>query len=116
MAINCQDIAGTAAIDISLFKTDVPTQPQPLCTLTHLLVAITREQDISNLLASTAGLRSRRKNETASAPELFFHEHGSISRVHGFHVCGSYSGAVAILELKKCGSHYRTKEKVGGQT
>jgi len=52
LAINCQDIAGTAAIDISPFKTDVPKQPQPPLTLTLLLVAITREQDVSKLLAS----------------------------------------------------------------
>jgi len=77
LAINCQDIAGTAAIAISPFKTYVPKQPQPPLTLS--LVAITRDQDVSNLLASTAGLRSRRKNDTASAPELFFHEHGSSS-------------------------------------
>jgi len=93
LAINCQDIAGTAAIDISPFKTDVPKKPQPPFTLTLLLVAITREQDIFNLLASTAGLRSRRKNDTASAPELFFHEHGSSSGAHGFLVCGSWSRA-----------------------
>jgi len=67
-------------------------------------------------LLPTAGLRSRRKNDTASAPELFFHEHGSSSGAHDFHMCGSCSEAVAILELKKCGSHYRTKENVGGQT
>jgi len=114
LAINCQDIAGTAAIAISPFKTYVPKQPQPPLTLS--LVATTREQDVSNLLASTAGLRSRAKYDTASAPELFFHEHGSSSGAHGFHVCGSCSGAVAILEFKKCGSHYRTKAKVGDQT
>jgi len=52
LAINCQDNAGTAAIDISRFKTDVPKQPKPPFTLKLLLVAITREQDVSNLLAS----------------------------------------------------------------
>jgi len=52
LAINCQDIAGTAAIDISPFKTDVPKQPEPPFTLTVLLAAITREQDVFNLLAS----------------------------------------------------------------
>jgi len=114
LAINCQDIAGTAAIAISPFKTYVPKQPQPPLTL--LLVEIPREQDDSYLLASTAGLRSRGQNDTASAPELFFHQHGSISGAHGFHVCDSCSGAVAILELKKCGSHYRAKAKVGDQT
>ena len=51
-------------------------------------------------LFPTAGLRSRRKNDTASSPELFFHEHGSSTGAHGFHVCGSCSGAVAILELE----------------
>jgi len=34
LAINCQDIADNAAIDISPFKTDVPTQPKPPFTLT----------------------------------------------------------------------------------
>ena len=54
------------------------------------------------------------KTDIASAPELFFfHEHVSSSRAHGFHVFGSCSGAVAIPELKKWGSHYRAKEKVG---
>jgi len=67
-------------------------------------------------LLPTAGLWNHRKNDTASAPQLFFREHGSSSGAHGFHVCGSCSGAVAILELKKCGSHYRTKEKVGDLT
>jgi len=43
LAISCQDNAGTAAIDISRFKTDVPKQPKPPFTLTLLLVAITRE-------------------------------------------------------------------------
>jgi len=112
LEINCQDNVGTAPIAISPFKTDVPKQPQPPFTLTLLLVAITREQNVSNLLASTAGLRSHGKNDTSSAPELFFHEHGSSSGAHGFHVCGSCSGAVAILEFKKCGSHFRTKAKV----
>jgi len=45
-------MAGTAAIAISPFKTYVPKQPEPPFTLTILLVAITREQDVSNLLAS----------------------------------------------------------------
>jgi len=45
LAINSQDIAGTAAIAISTFKTYVPKQPQ--LPLTLLLVAITREQDVS---------------------------------------------------------------------
>jgi len=44
----------------------------------------------------------------------FFHEHGSSSGAHGFHVCGSCSEAVAILELKKWGSHYGDKEKCMG--
>jgi len=66
-------------------------------------------------LLPAAGLRNRRENDTASAPELFYHEHGSNSGTHGFHVCGSCSGAVAILQLKKCGSHYRTKKKVVDQ-
>ena len=52
LAINCQDIAGAAVIDISPFKIDAPKQPQPPFTLTLLLVAITREQDASSLLAS----------------------------------------------------------------
>jgi len=91
LAVNCQDIAGTAAIDSSPFKTDVQTLPQPPLTLTLLLVAMTREQDVSNLLASTAGLRSRREYDTALAPELFFHKHGSSSGAHGFHLCGSCS-------------------------
>jgi len=99
LTINCQDIGDTGAIDISPFKTDVPKQPQPPFTLTLILVAITREQDVSNLLASTAGLRSRRKNDTASGPKLFFHEHDSSSGAHGFHVCGFCPGAVTILEL-----------------
>jgi len=52
LAINCQYIADTAAIDTSPFKTDVTKQPKPPFTLTVLLVAITREQDVFNLLAS----------------------------------------------------------------
>ena len=48
-----------------------------------------------------SGLRSRRKNDTAPAPQLFFswtwlqlrsssfHEHGSRSGAFGFHECGS---------------------------
>jgi len=66
-----------------------------------------------NCLLPTAGLQSRRKNDTASAPELFLHEHGCSTGAHGFHVCGSCSRAVAILDLKTWGSHYRTKKKVG---
>ena len=100
-------------IDISPFNTAEPKQPKPPFTLTVLLVAITQEQDVFNLLVSTAGLRSRGKNDTASAPELFFHEHGSSSGAHGFHMCGSCTGAVAILELKKWESHYGAKDKVG---
>ena len=52
MAINCQDIADTAAIDVSPFKTDVLKQPKPPFTLIVSLVAITREQDGFNLHAS----------------------------------------------------------------
>ena len=48
---------------------------------------------------------------TASAPELFFHEHGSISGAHGFHICGYCSGALAILEFKKVGKPLRGQEK-----
>jgi len=36
-----------------------------------------------------SGLRSRRKNDTTPAPELFFHEHGSSTGALGFHECGS---------------------------
>jgi len=39
-------------IDISPFKTDIPKQPQSPFTLTLLLVAMTRDKDFSNLLAS----------------------------------------------------------------
>ena len=100
MAINCQDIADTAAIDISPFKTHVPKQPNnPPFTLTLLLVAITREQDVFNLHASNRrAARSGGKNDAASVTELFFHEHGSSPGDNGFHMCGSCSGAVAILE------------------
>jgi len=72
LAINCQDIAGTAAIYISPFKTDVPKQPKPPFTLAVLLVAITREEDVFNLLAFNRRAADRRKNDTVSAPELFF--------------------------------------------
>jgi len=37
-------------------------------------------------LLPTAGLRSRRKNDTASAPELFFHERGSRSEARDCYV------------------------------
>jgi len=40
-----------------------------------------------------SGLRSRRKNDTAQAPELFFYERDSGSGALGFHECGSGSGA-----------------------
>jgi len=36
-----------------------------------------------------SGLLSRRKTDTAPAPELLFHEHGSSSGALGFHECGS---------------------------
>jgi len=38
-----------------------------------------------------SGLRRSRKNDTAPAPELFFHEHDSSSGTVGFHECGSGS-------------------------
>jgi len=41
-----------------------------------------------------SGPRSRRKNDTASAPQLFFPEHGSSSGDLGFHECGSGSGSL----------------------
>ena len=79
LAINCQDIAGTAAIAISPFKTYVPKQPQPPLTL--LLVAITREQDVSIRLLPPQGcgavvkmiqlrLRSSSFMNMTPAPEL----------------------------------------------
>jgi len=39
-------------------------------------------------------LRSRRKNVTASAPQLLFHEHGSNSGAVAFYECGSGSGTL----------------------
>jgi len=64
-------------------------------------------------LLPTAGLRSRRKHDTASASELFFHVHGSSSGAYRFHACGSCSGA-AILELEKAGKPLQGQGKKQG--
>jgi len=44
-----------------------------------------------------SGPRSRGKNVTALAAELFYHEHGSSSRALGFHECDSGSGALFLM-------------------
>jgi len=67
-------------------------------------------------LLPTARLRSRRKNDTASAPGSFFINIVPASKLMVFTCVAPSSGAVAILDFKKWRSHYRTKEKVGGQT
>jgi len=61
-------------------------------------------------LLPSAGLPSRRKNDTASSQELFFHKHGTSSGADGCHVCGSCFGEVAILEVKS-GKPLRGQEK-----
>jgi len=43
-----------------------------------------------------SGPRSSRKNVTAPAAKLFFHEHGSSSGALGFHECDCGSGALFI--------------------
>jgi len=112
LAIKCQDIADPAAIDISPFKTCVQKQPKPPFILTFLLLAITRDQDVFNLLASNRrAVGTVVKRIQLRLWNSFYHKHGSSSEAHGFHVCGSCFGAVAILELKKWLSHYRVKEK-----
>jgi len=65
-------------------------------------------------LLHTAGLRNSHTNDTSSALKLFLREHGCSSWAHVFHVCGFFSGAGAILELKKLGPSLRGRGKIRG--
>ena len=58
MAFNCQDIADTAAIGISPFKTDVPIQPK----LVVLNLSSLRTGKLSNQILRTGGLSKSNQN------------------------------------------------------
>jgi len=99
LAINGQDIADTAAIDISPFKTDVLKPPKTTFRPNSFIGGNnSRARCFQFACFHTPGCVPVVKMIQLRLWSSFFHEHGSSSGAHGFHVCGSCSGAVAILE------------------